>query len=114
MTDRKRHDPDELEPEKIPQRLVRVHDVPDEGSGTMLADFLRGQGITATVQRIDISMLPGVESGSHGYWGHVEVLESDATRARTLIRDFLAQRPEGIIPGNGPGAGDDDGPEDAA
>jgi hypothetical protein len=93
MTERPKHDEDELEPDKIPEELVRVHDVPDEATGTMLADFLREQGIDAALQPVEISMLPGVESVGHGYWGKIEVLERDEARAKTLIRDFLASRP---------------------
>lgn len=110
MTERRKHDEDELEPDKIPEELVRIHDVPDEASGTMLADFLREQGIDATLQPVEISMLPGVESTGHGYWGTIEVLERDKTRARTLIRDFLTSRP-GSASG---GRGREGGPEDAA
>jgi hypothetical protein len=105
----KRHD-DELEPDKIPEELVRVHEIPDEATGTMLADFLREQGVDATVQPVEISMLPGVESVGHGYWGHIEVLERDVARARTLVRDFLASRPRSATRRRGP-SGD---PGDAA
>lgn len=93
MTDRRKHDEDELEPDKIPEELVRVHDVPDEATGTMLTDFLREQGIDATLQPVEISMLPGVESVGHGYWGTIEVLERDKIRARAMIHDYLASRP---------------------
>lgn len=105
MTDRPKHDEDELEPDKIPQELVRIQDVPDETTGTMLADFLREQGIEATLQPVEISMLPGVESVGHGYWGQIEVLESDEARARSLVRDFLASKPRATrrrTPGQGP------------
>jgi len=110
MSDRNRPDEDELEPEKVEQDLVRVQDVTDEASGTMLADFLRSEGIQATLRRVEISMLPGVETMSHGYWGYVDVLESDATRARTLIREFMAQS---LGSGRNPKSGGDE-PEDAA
>lgn len=75
-------------------RLVRVRNLPDEATGTMLADFLREQGIEATVQPVQIAWMPGVETMSHGYWGQLEVLERDAVRARALIDDFYAARPE--------------------
>jgi hypothetical protein len=110
MTDRERSE-DELEPDKIPERLVRVHDVPDEATGTMLVDFLREQGIDAALAPVEISMLPGVESVGHGYWGYVEVLERDASEARERITEYLASAPAGS--GSGP-PGPDDEPEDAA
>jgi len=93
MTERSKRNENELEPDKIPEELVRVHDVPDEAMGTMLADFLREQGIESTLKPVEISMLPGVESVGHGYWGSIEVLERDAARAKTLVRDFLNSRP---------------------
>lgn len=111
MSDRERHEPGELEPDKIPQKLVPIQDVPDETSGTLLAEFLRGEGIQAALQPVEISMLPGVESASHGYWGRVEVLERDVPRARTLIREFMAQKPDRAGFAAGPG---DDDPEDPA
>jgi len=123
MSERTKRD-DDLEPDKIPLELVRVQNVPDETTGTLLVDFLRDQGIDAALQPVEISMLPGVESMSHGYWGHIEVLERDAERARSLIRDYLASKPRtstrrraagesGASSGDhGSGSGTD--PEDAA
>lgn len=108
MTDRSKRDRDELEPDKIPEELVRVHDVPDEATGTMLADFLREQGIDAALKPVEISMLPGVESVGHGYWGSVEVLERDAARAKTLVRDFLSSRPRTTTGRRGPEGGEGD------
>ena len=106
---------DELEPDKIPETLVRVHEVPDEGSGTILVEFLRDQGIDATLKPVEISMLPGVESAGHGYWGHVEVLERDAEDARALIRDYLRSPTGGAPEPVPPGSHDpNDEPEDAA
>lgn len=110
MTERPKHDEDELEPDKIPEDLVRVHEVPDEATGTMLTDFLREQGVDATLQPVEISMLPGVESVGHGYWGTIEVLERDQDRARTLIREYLSSKPRSTTRRRAPGAD----PEDAA
>jgi len=80
--------------EEAGERLVRVRPLQDEATGTMLADFLREQGIEATVQPVQIAWMPGVETMTHGYWGQLEVLERDAARARVLIDDFYAARPE--------------------
>jgi hypothetical protein len=106
MTERpKHHHKDELEPDKIPEDLVRVHDVPDEATGTMLADLLRDQGIDATLKPVEISMLPGVESVGHGYWGTIEVLERDQARAQALIREYLVSKPRSTrrrVPGADP------------
>jgi hypothetical protein len=111
MTDHKR-DEDKLEPDKIPESLVQVHEVPDEAAGRILVGFLRDQGIDATLAPVEISMLPGVESQGHGYWGHVEVLERDADEARALIRDYLSS-PTSEDSHAGV-SGPDDEPEDAA
>jgi hypothetical protein len=43
---------------------------------------------------LTIPWLPGVETVSGGYWGHVEVMEHDAERARALIDDFYAGEPQ--------------------
>lgn len=110
MTERKKHDEYELEPDKIPEELVPVHDVPDEATGTMLTDFLREQGIDATLRPVEISMLPGVESVGHGRWGQVEVLERDKVRARAMIHDYLASRPRSAARRHPP----EGGPEGAA
>lgn len=110
MTERRKHDEDELEPDKIPEELVRVHDAPDEATGTMLADLLREQGIDATLKPVEISMLPGVESVGHGYWGTIEVLERDEDRARNLIREYLSSKPRSTTRRRAPGTD----PEDAA
>lgn len=92
MSDERRQGADPGEPG---DRLVRIRALQDEASGTMLADFLREQGIEATVQPVQIAWMPGVETMTHGYWGQLEVLERDAARARVLIDDFYAARPEG-------------------
>jgi hypothetical protein len=76
------------------ERLVTVRRVPDEATGTMLADFLREQGIEAVLRSVQIPWLGGVETMQHGYWGRLEVLEHDAERARAVIDDFYAARPE--------------------
>jgi hypothetical protein len=110
MNDDKRHDDHGLEPDKIPEELVPVHEVPDEATGTILVGFLRDQGIDATLAPVEISMLPGVESAGHGYWGQVEVLERNEPEARELIREYLGapQSTEPVPPGP------DDNPDDAA
>jgi len=86
-------------------RLVSVRRVDDEATGLMLAEFLRDQGIEANVHTVRMPWLGGVELMQRGFWGHVEVLEREADRARSLLDDFYAARPE-----PGPSAGDD--PED--
>ena len=92
-------------------RLVSVRRVDDEATGLMLAEFLKDQGIEATVHTVRMPWLGGVERMQRGFWGHVEVLEREADRARSLLDDFYAARPE---PGP-PSGGDDseDGPRTA-
>lgn len=74
--------------------LVSVREVQDEATATLLCDFLKAQGIEATVVPVQISWFSTLESQHHGYWGRVEVLGRDADRARSLIADFLAATPE--------------------
>jgi hypothetical protein len=59
----------------------------------MLCDFLRDNGIPAAPVAKQIPWLPGVETFHRGYWGEVEVMESDADKARLLIEDFYAAEP---------------------
>jgi hypothetical protein len=87
-------------------RLVSVRRVDDEATGLMLAEFLKDQGIEANVHTVRMPWLGGVELMQRGFWGHVEVLEGEADRARSLLDDFYAAHPE-----PGPSAGGDD-PED--
>jgi hypothetical protein len=76
------------------ERLVSVRRVPDETTATLLCDFLKTNGVTATAVAMQIPWLPGVETFRQGYWGHVEVLEHDADRARALIADFYEAEPQ--------------------
>ena len=76
------------------ERLVSVRRVPDETTATLLCDFLKSNGVPATAVAMQIPWLPGVETFRQGYWGHVEVMEHDAERARALIEDFYAAEPE--------------------
>ena len=92
-------------------RLVSVRRVDDEATALLLVEFLRDQGVEANVHTVRMPWLGGVELMQRGFWGHVEVLEKDADRARALIDDFYAARPE--APGRAAGkdkaddAGDD-------
>jgi hypothetical protein len=76
------------------ERLISVRRVPDESTATLLCDFLKTNGVPATAVAMQIPWLPGVETFRQGYWGHVEVLEHDADRARALIEDFFAAEPQ--------------------
>jgi hypothetical protein len=76
------------------EELVTVHHVPDEATATMLRDFLEGQGIEAAIISAQIPWLGTIETARKGYWGRIAVLEHEAERARELIADFLAARPE--------------------
>jgi len=87
------------------ERLVSVRRVPDETTATLLCDFLKSNGVAATAVAMQIPWLPGVETFRQGYWGHVEVMEHDAERARALIDDFYAAEPqeEPAVVGSGNG-----------
>jgi hypothetical protein len=76
------------------QRLVRVADVWDEATATLLCDFLKEQDIDATAVSSQLPAFGMIERAGSGHWGYVEVLEDDAARAKELIRDFFAARPE--------------------
>ena len=71
------------------ERLVSVRRVQDETTATLLVDFLRSNGVPATAVAMQIPWLPGVETFRQGFWGHVEVMEHDADRAKVLIDDFF-------------------------
>jgi len=92
-------------------RLVSVRRVDDEATALLLAEFLRDQGVEANVHSVRMPWLGGVELMQKGFWGHVEVLEKDADRARALIDDFYAAQPQ--APGRVAGkVKDDDAGED--
>lgn len=76
------------------EALVRVQDVPDEATATLLCDFLREQGVRATAISAQMPAFGMIERAQKGFWGHVEVLESDAEKAVRLIEDFFKARPE--------------------
>ncbi len=80
--------------EKPPEELVSVRQVPDEATATMLCDFLRNQGIESMAVSAQIPWFGTIETARRGYWGEIEVLEHDAARARALLEDFFAARPE--------------------
>jgi hypothetical protein len=100
------HDDREREPSETDERLVSVRRVDDEATGLMLAEFLRDQGIEANVHTVRMPWLGGVDQMSRGFWGHVEVLEKDAARARALLEDFAAARPEAPSPEDDEPGGD--------
>lgn len=104
MNERDEREPD---PAETREQLVSVRKVDDEAMGLLLAEFLRDQGIEANVHSVRMPWLGGVEQMQRGFWGHVEVLEQDADRARKLLDDFAAARPES-------GSSASDEPEDEA
>lgn len=80
--------------EETEEQLVRVADVWDEATATLLCDFLKEQGIQATAVSSQLPAFGLIERAGSGHWGYVEVLENDASRAKDLIRDFFEARPE--------------------
>jgi len=94
------------EKEPSVENLVPVFDVPDEATATVLSDFLAAQGIEATTVSSQIPWFGTIEAARKGYWGRIEVLEHDAARARALIEDFYAARPETDAPSPGGESGE--------
>jgi hypothetical protein len=90
------------------EALVRVQDVWDEATATLLCDFLGEQGIRATAVSAQMPAFGMIERAHKGFWGHVEVLESDAERARRVIEDFFKGQPER---GTGRGGTEENGEE---
>lgn len=90
------------------EALVRIQDVPDEATATLLCDFLQDQGIRAAAISAQMPAFGMIERASRGFWGHIEVLESDAERARQVIQDFFRARPER---GSGRGTAAENGEE---
>jgi len=80
------------------EKLVPVQEVPDEATGTLLCDFLKAQGIEATAVSAQMPWFGTIETARAGYWGRIEVLEHEAARAKGLIRDFYAAKPESEPP----------------
>jgi len=65
--------------------------------GTPMPAFgatLNEQDIRATAVSSQLPAFGMIERAGSGHWGYVEVLEHDAGRAKELIRDFFAGRPE--------------------
>jgi hypothetical protein len=76
------------------ENLVSIFGAPDEATATMLLDFLAEQGIEATLVSSQIPWFGTIEAARKGHWGRIAVLEKDAARARDLIEDFYAAKPE--------------------
>ena len=66
------------------------------------------QGIRAAAISAQMPAFGMIERASRGFWGHIEVLESDAERARQVIQDFFRARPER---GSGRGTAAENGEE---
>ena len=91
----KREDQRDAPPEELTdERLVAIHNVQDEATATLLCDFLRSQGIEASAVPVQMPWFSTLQSHLHGYWGRVEVLEKDQDRARALVEEYLAAKPE--------------------
>jgi hypothetical protein len=80
--------------EERDEALVRIQDVPDEATATLLCDFLEEQGVRAVAISAQLPAFGMIERASRGFWGHVEVLESDVEKAQRLIDDWFQARPE--------------------
>ena len=84
--------------EPNPQRLenlIRVHKVQSQWQGNAIVDYLRSNGMEATLEVVpSVPPLDVAEefSGSDKT-GDILVLQHDAERARALIAEFLARQP---------------------
>jgi len=78
------------------ENLVPIHKAGSEWEGNMIVNFLRENGVEATLEAPpSVPPLDLAEelTGTDRCDG-VFVLQHDADRARALVREFLAQRPE--------------------
>jgi len=78
------------------ENLVPIHKAGSEWEGNMIVNYLRENGIDATLESppsvppLDVAEeLSGSDRSDA-----IFVLQHDADRARILVREFLAQRPE--------------------
>ena len=77
------------------ENLVQVHQARSDWEGNMVVEYLRGNGIEATLEaRPSVAPLDAAEqlSGA-GRVDGVFVLQHDADRARALVQEFLASPP---------------------
>lgn len=89
-----KEEPEDVEHGSRDEESVSVFRAPDEATATMLRDFLEGQGVRASIVSVQIPWFGTIEAFPKGYWGRIDVLEHDAERARQLIEDFYAAKPE--------------------
>ena len=77
------------------EELVPIHKAGSAWEGNMIVDYLRENGIEATLESPpSVAPLDVAEelSGSSRVDG-ILVFQHDADRARALVKEFLAQRP---------------------
>ncbi len=74
-------------------KVVTILEAEDEMQCRMIAALLAQDGIDYLINSNQVSMFDGVMTGVKGYWGRLQVLASEAERAKKLIADFLAAQP---------------------
>ena len=74
-------------------RVVTVFKAEDEVQCRMIAALLEQDGIEYLIKSNQVPMFDGVMTKLRGFWGSLQVLESDAEGAKRLIADFLAAQP---------------------
>ncbi len=74
-------------------RVVTIFEAEDEMQCRMIAALLEQEGIDYLINSNQVPMFDGVMTKLRGFWGRLQVLESDAERAKRLIAEFLAAQP---------------------
>lgn len=67
------------------EKLVRVFDAGSEIEAISISSMLKGEGIEAAVESIQIPAYGTIAMAFKKIWGYVLVLESDEEKAREII-----------------------------
>jgi len=74
-------------------RVVTVFKAEDEIQCRMIAALLEQDGIDYLINSNQVPMFNGVMTKARGFWGSLQVLESDSERSKRLISEFLSAQP---------------------
>ena len=80
------------------EKLVEVHKAREEWEGNLLIDYLRKNGVSAAFQgesAINLDLAHFLKNTDEAFG--VYVLEEDASKARELVKEFFAARPEDAV-----------------
>ena len=73
------------------ENLVTVHKAYSEIEAISVRAMLESAGIEAAVRSRQIPMYDGIAKVYNPIWGYVQVLQSDLSRARRLVDEYLAE-----------------------